>query len=127
MALKLGASVGVGQAMGNPGLRPDGTTVGNSAPVPATPTTAALASAGREPMREAQAAFDQRMPPVISPRSQAEASGANYGDVGEAATAGQGCAYSERENVARCVIDGKRRSRASRHTVAHQPAQQVGD
>jgi hypothetical protein len=29
-------------AMGNPGLKPDGTITGNTAPVPATPATAAL-------------------------------------------------------------------------------------
>jgi hypothetical protein len=52
-------------SMGNPGLRPD------TAPVPATPTTAALAS--RERSVQGVQSVEGRLPKVVSPRDQARA------------------------------------------------------
>ena len=53
--------------MGNPGLRPD------TAPVPATPTTAVLAS--HEWPVQAVQSVEGRLPKVVSPRDQAQAVG----------------------------------------------------
>jgi hypothetical protein len=84
MATEIGvsANTGTGPTMGNPALRPDGTVQGVSPP-PAIPATAALV----EPLRPAQQTFDRRMPKIISPLDQAEASGADpqrYGNIGPA-------------------------------------------
>jgi hypothetical protein len=65
----------VKEPLGEPPTRPDGTIVGNTAPIPVTPEMAAVLKR-RQEQADAFSAADHRLPRTISPRDQARAAGA---------------------------------------------------
>jgi hypothetical protein len=71
-------------ALGNPGLRPDGTVKGRSSPVPASPSTPAPTQMARptgyDPKLEAAyRRLDDRLPRGVSVAEQARAADGNFG------------------------------------------------
>jgi hypothetical protein len=68
-------------ALGNPATREDGTVEGLSAPIPATPATAALARpvGHDERLEAAYRGLDARLPQGVSVADQARAADGNFG------------------------------------------------